>query len=137
MTSSKPATSPAPKARRPAKAPDFAVSRRSNRQGTARPGDGQGSAYRCDVAAQAVLVGNQDIRVTAVAACASGTGHGHIAVRVGRVLIYLHDRESLNACRDAWGRAAEVADHAFGPIWRSQAAEAAARARRDGGSPIF
>jgi hypothetical protein len=115
--------------------PTFAISRRSSRTGhTSTVRNHDPDAYRCDVAAQAVLRGNQDIRVIAVAACTSGNGRGHIAVRLGRVLIYLEDRDALAAGRDAWGRAAELADHAFGPLWRTDASEAAARIRRDGGT---
>jgi hypothetical protein len=113
----------------------FAVSRRSSRTAptsTVRTHDPD--AYRCDVAAQAVLRGNQDIRVIAVAASASGNGRGHIVVRLGRVLVYLEDRDALAAGRDAWGRAGELADHAFGPLWCTEASEAAARIRRDGGT---
>jgi hypothetical protein len=92
--------------------------------------------WRCDVATQAVMRGNQDIRVTAVSKCASGNGVGRLSLRVGRVLVYLEDRDSLAAWRDAIGRAAELADAAYGPLWLTEASEAAARMRRDGGTPI-
>jgi len=72
--------------------------------------------FRHDVAAQAVVAGNQDIKVLAVSACASGNGKGHIAVRVGRILVYVEDRDALNAFRDAWSRATDLADSAFGPF---------------------
>jgi hypothetical protein len=77
--------------------------------------------------------GDQDIRVTAVSYLASGNGVGHICVRIGRVALYLEDREALTAALDAWGRAAALADQAFGPLFNHQRAEAAARLRRDGG----
>jgi len=40
---------------------------------------------------------------------------GHIAVRVGRVLVYLEDRDALQAWTTAIGKAADLADTAFGP----------------------
>jgi len=50
---------------------------------------------RCEIAAQAVMAGPQDYRVHGGNAQATGRGHGVISIRVGRVLIYLEDREAL------------------------------------------
>ncbi len=47
---------------------------------------------RMQVATQAVFAGPQEHRGSAVTAEASGRGYGHIAVRVGRILVYLEDR---------------------------------------------
>ena len=66
------------------------------------------------VAAQAMVTGIQDIRVEAATPLA-GPGHGQIAVRVGRLLVYVNDREALDSFLDAWHRAADLADKAFGP----------------------
>jgi hypothetical protein len=70
------------------------------------------------VAAQAMVTGLQDIRVEAATPLA-GPGHGQIAVRVGRLLIYVNDRDALDSFLDAWTRAQELADKAFGPIMPS------------------
>jgi len=70
---------------------------------------------RMQVATQAVFAGPQDHRVSAVTAEASGRGYGHITIRVGRILVYLEDRDALQAWTTAIGRAAELADSAFGP----------------------
>jgi len=70
---------------------------------------------RMQVATQAIFAGPQDHRVAAVTAEASGRGYGHIAVRVGRVLVYLEDRDALQAWTTAIGKAADLADAAFGP----------------------
>jgi hypothetical protein len=104
------------------------------RTSTVRPN--RDAAFRHEIASQAVVSGDQDIKVLAVSACASGTGKGHIAVRVGRLLVYVEDREALGAFRDAWNRATELADSAFGPLWITRRSEAAARIRRDGGTPL-
>jgi hypothetical protein len=83
---------------------------------TAVPGPGKrDDDYGCRVAAQAVMQGTQDVRVQALTPPA-GPGHGQIAVRVGRVLVYVNDREALNSFLDAWREAAELADKAFGVV---------------------
>lgn len=76
---------------------------------------GFGNDHQFRVAAQAVVEGMQDIRVAAVTPLA-GPGHGQIAVRVGRLLVYCNDRESLESFLDAWNRAEALADKAFGPV---------------------
>ena len=70
---------------------------------------------RMQVATQAVFAGPQEHRVSAATAEASGRGYGHIAVRVGRILVYLEDRDALQAWTTAIGKAADLADAAFGP----------------------
>ncbi len=42
----------------------------------------------------------------------AGPGHGQIDVRVGRVLIYLNDREALSSWLEAWREASVMADKA-------------------------
>ncbi len=69
--------------------------------------------YRCRLAVQAVVEGMQEVRVQAVTPLA-GPGHGQIALRVGRILIYVNDREALDSFLDAWQQAADLADKAFG-----------------------
>ncbi len=54
---------------------------------------------------------------------ASGRGYGHLCLRVGRVLIYLEDRDSLHAWQEALRQANDLADAAYGPElppWRYQ-----------------
>ncbi len=71
---------------------------------------------RCSLAAQAVMAGPQEVRVSGVTAQASGRGYGHLCLRVGRVLIYLEDRDSLLAWQEALRQASEFADAALGPV---------------------
>ncbi len=71
---------------------------------------------RCAVAAQAVMCGSQDTRVTAMTAEATGRGYGHVCLRVGRVLIYLEDRDALREWRSAVDQAVGLADAVFGPV---------------------
>ncbi len=47
---------------------------------------------RMQVATQAIFAGPQDHRVFAMTPQATGRGYGHIAVRVGRILVYLESR---------------------------------------------
>ena len=61
------------------------------------------------------MEGTQDVRVQALTPLA-GPGHGQIAVRVGRVLIYLNDRDALNSWLEAWREASVMADKAFGVV---------------------
>jgi hypothetical protein len=83
---------------------------------TAVPGPGKrDDDYGCRVAAQAVMEGTQDVRVQALTPLA-GHGHGQIAVRVGRVLVYVNDREALDSWLDAWQQASELVDEAFGVV---------------------
>lgn len=71
--------------------------------------------HRCRVAVQAVLEGMQEVRVQAATA-AAGPGHGQIAIRVGRILIYVNDREALDSFLDAWQQAADLGNNAFGAV---------------------
>ncbi len=78
---------------------------------------------RCSLAAQAVMAGPQEVRVTGMTPQASGRGYGHLCLRVGRILIYLEDRDSLRAWQEALRQANELADAAYGPElppWRYQ-----------------
>ncbi len=80
-----------------------------------------GSRYRMEpeprmvVASQAIFAGPQDISVRAMTPQASGRGYGHLCLRVGRVLVYLEDRDALAAWRAALEHAEVLADAAFGP----------------------
>jgi hypothetical protein len=56
------------------------------------------------VATQAIFAGPQDHWVSAMTPEAAGRGYGHIAVRVGRVLVYLEDRDALQVWTTATGR---------------------------------
>lgn len=70
---------------------------------------------RCQIASQAVMAGPQDYRVHAGNAQATGRGYGVISIRVGRVLIYLEDREALLSWTRALEKAKELDEGAFGP----------------------
>ena len=73
---------------------------------------------RMQVATQPVFAGPQEHRVFAMTPQATGRDYGHIAVRVGRVgrvLVYLEDRDALQAWTTAIGKATDLADAAFGP----------------------
>jgi len=70
---------------------------------------------RCQIAAQAVMAGPQDYRVYGGNAQATGRGHGVITIRVGRVLLYLEDRDALLAWTRAIEKAKELDEVAFGP----------------------
>ena len=86
-----------------------------------RLADNQG---RRQLAVQAKVRGYQDLRVTGQNAQATGTGHGVIAIRVGRVLLYLDDREALFSWVAAIQRAIELQDRAYGPEHPMQPAAA-------------
>jgi hypothetical protein len=72
-----------------------------------------GFDYRFDVASQVMAAGAQDIHVQVIVPL-SGPGKGQIGVRVGRILIYVANREALQSFSDAWQQAEELADRAFG-----------------------
>ena len=61
------------------------------------------------------MEGMQEVRVQAVTPPA-GPGHGQIAIRLGRVLIHLNDREALDSLLDAWRQAVDLGDRAFGVV---------------------
>jgi hypothetical protein len=73
-----------------------------------------GFDYRFDVASQVMAAGAQDIHVQLIVPL-SGPGRGQIGVRVGRLLVYVANREALGSFLDAWGKAAALAEKAFGP----------------------
>ncbi len=73
-----------------------------------------GFENRFDVAAQVIAAGTQDSSVRVLAPL-SGPGQGQIGVRVGRVLVYVANREALACFVDAWTQAAALAEEAFGP----------------------
>ena len=73
-----------------------------------------GFDYRFDVASQVMAAGPQDIHVQVIVPL-PGPGKGQIGVRVGRLLVYVANREALGAFLDAWGQAGALADEAFGP----------------------
>ena len=73
-----------------------------------------GFDYRFDVASQVIAAGTQDVFVQPIVPL-SGPGKGQIGVRVGRLLVYVANREALASFLDAWGQAEELADKAFGP----------------------
>jgi hypothetical protein len=68
------------------------------------------------VAAQAMVTGMQDVSVCAATPIAGPANHGQIAVRVGRLLVYVNDREALESFLDAWRRAEALADQTFGRL---------------------
>jgi hypothetical protein len=70
--------------------------------------------YRFDVASQVVAAGAQDIHVQLIIPL-SGPGKGQIGVRVGRLLVYVANREALGSFLEAWGKAGAFAEKAFGP----------------------
>ena len=63
---------------------------------------------------ETLAAGTQDTAVRVLAPL-SGPHRGQIGVRVGRVLVYVANREALASFVDAWNEAAELADQAFGP----------------------
>ncbi len=71
--------------------------------------------YRCQIAAQAVMAGAQDLRVQAVKPDASPYPYGYLVVRVGRMLVYIEDREALVSWQVALHQAEDLADAAWGP----------------------
>ena len=73
-----------------------------------------GFDYRFDVASQVMAAGAQDIHVQLIVPL-SGPGQGQIGIRVGRLLVYVSNREALGSFLDAWGKAGALADEAFGP----------------------
>jgi hypothetical protein len=68
----------------------------------------------CRVAAQATVRGEQQFRVLGYTANASPTGSPYVAVRVGRILIYVEDRAALDCFAQAWRKAERFADTVFG-----------------------
>ena len=75
----------------------------------------RGPDPRSSIAAQAVMAGPQDLRVRAATPSATGLGHGYVVLRVGRLLVYLEDRDALDTWREALRQAIELSDEAYGP----------------------
>lgn len=73
-------------------------------------------ASYCQVIAQARFSGRQEVSVMGVPAGASGADRPYISVRVGRILLYVENREALLALTRAWRRALDLADGVFDPI---------------------
>ena len=63
----------------------------------------------------AVMVRSQEYCLHGGNAQATGRGHGVITIRVGRVLIFLEDREALLSWTRAIEKAKELDEGAFGP----------------------
>lgn len=75
---------------------------------------------------QALCQGPLDTSVTAVTGAVARKGKAHIAVRYGRVLLYIEDRAALEALVGAVDRANNLAEAVFGPA--DEAAEATRQA---------
>lgn len=69
---------------------------------------------RFEVASQILAAGTQDYAVRVLTPL-SGPHQGQIGVRVGRLLVYVANREALESFTTAWAEAAALADQAFGP----------------------
>ena len=67
-----------------------------------------------DVASQVIAAGTQDVFVQPIVPL-SGPGKGQIGVRVGRLLVYVANRQVLESFLSAWARAEALADKVFGP----------------------
>jgi len=61
-----------------------------------------------------MAAGTQDTYVQPIVPL-SGPGRGQIGVRVGRLLVYVANREALASFLEAWREAEALADKAFGP----------------------
>ena len=70
---------------------------------------------RFEVASQVLAAGPQDVAVRVLPPL-SGPHQGQIAVRVGRILVYVANREALESFVTAWAQAERFADEAFGPL---------------------
>ena len=79
----------------------------------------------CTIAIQALCRGPFDWRVQGVTGAAARQGQAHIALRYGRILIYLEDRAALDALVDAVEAAYELREQVFGPEARSHLDRAA------------
>jgi hypothetical protein len=90
------------------------TARKGRLRAVPQPAGKTGFAYRFDVASQVMAAGAQDIHVQVIVPL-SGPGQGQIGVRVGRLLVYVANREALGSFLAAWGKAAGLADKAFGP----------------------
>jgi hypothetical protein len=69
----------------------------------------------CTIAIQALCRGPFDWRVQGVTGAAARQGAEHVALRYGRVLLYLEDRAALDALVAAGEAAYELGEEVFGP----------------------
>lgn len=81
----------------------------------------------CRVAAQVIFVGYQESKVRAVAAEASADGSAHVAVRIGRLLFYICDRESFTSWAAVWQQVEMLVEKVFpedrDAIWEAKQAD--------------
>jgi hypothetical protein len=75
----------------------------------------------CTIAIQALCRGVFDWRVQGVTGAAARKGQAHIALRYGRVLLYLEDRAALETLVDAVEAAYELREEVFGSAEHKQA----------------
>ena len=68
----------------------------------------------CTIAIQALCRGELDWRVQGVTGAAARKGQAHIALRFGRVLLYLEDMRALDALVDAVEAAYDLREQVFG-----------------------
>jgi hypothetical protein len=66
------------------------------------------------VVTQAMVVGAQETAVRVLTPI-GGSGGPQIAVRVGRIMVLVSDRQALESFVGAWHQAMTLADKAFGP----------------------
>ncbi len=92
-------------------------------------GAAPGVAY-CQVIAQARFAGLQELSVTAVAGAASAIHTPYVSLRVGRILLFIENREALVIWTEAVRRALDLADGVFGPIEDSFSEVEAAERKR-------
>lgn len=78
------------------------------------------------VAAQAIVSGYQETDVRSYTQAASPTGKPYVVCRIGRILLYLEDRDAVETFVEAFDRARQHADAVF----PSPYAEADARSDR-------
>lgn len=69
-----------------------------------RPAGKIGLDYQLDVASQIMAAGTQDVFVQPIVPL-SGPGQGQIGVRVGRLLVYVANKEALTSFLDTWRQA--------------------------------
>jgi hypothetical protein len=88
----------------------------------------------CTVATQALCRGELDWRVQGVTGAAARKGKAHIALRYGRVLLYLEDMAALDALVDAVEAVYDLREEVFGAHHDLPAAARAGRSsfERDG-----
>jgi hypothetical protein len=68
----------------------------------------------CTIAIQALCRGELDWRVQGVTGAAARKGQAHIALRFGRVLLYLEDMAALETLVDAVEAAYDLREQVFG-----------------------